>query len=126
MKIRMKDNSLRLRLSQTEVTHFHRHGEVKSTTRLGSDGSLTYALIVSKDQEVISASFRENEIRVNVPEKIATEWALTEQVGFDEEMPLGGEEKLFILVEKDFRCLQERPHEDESDAFPNPFEGSVC
>jgi len=52
-----------------------------------------------------------------------TTWATTDLVGLEHQIQLKGEEKLAILIEKDFKCLQERPGEDEEDMFPNPDEG---
>lgn len=44
-------------------------------------------------------------------------------VGFNNKMPLDNGEHLFLLVEKDFVCL-DNTFEDQSDNFPNP--NAVC
>lgn len=43
----MKDNSLRLRLTQTEVDRFGSEGKVRSTTRIGPmpEHALTYTFV---------------------------------------------------------------------------------
>ena len=43
----------------------------------------------------------------------------TRQVGIEHNQSIGDESALRILVEKDFRCLQPRSDDDESDNFPN-------
>ncbi|MEZ4932033.1 MAG: hypothetical protein R2788_07940 [Saprospiraceae bacterium] len=52
---------------------------------------------------------------------MATDWSRSDEVGLEDDMPLGDGNALHILVEKDFKCLTERS-EDESDLFPNPNE----
>ena len=42
-------------------------------------------------------------------------------MGISDDLFLENEDKLSILVEKDFKCLTDRS-EDESDMFPNPKE----
>lgn len=124
MKIRLKDNSLRLRLMQQEVEQFNREGKVTTTSQLGPSlvQTLSYSLIKDEEGDEVSATFIANHIKIYVPLEIAEKWMQDDQVGFEEQMPLDEGESLHILVEKDFRCLQARPHEEESDSFPNPLE----
>jgi hypothetical protein len=53
-----------------------------------------------------------------MPEHMAAEWAAPEKVGFD-----GVHDKLTLLIEKDFQCL-DNVEEDQTDNYPNP--ASVC
>lgn len=126
MKIRMKENTLRLRLSQLEVEEFKRQGKVSTITRLGpsSESFLRYSLQKDGSAKTVVTTFRRNEIIVLVPAKLADEWALTDKLGFEEQIPLNGKDHLYVLVEKDFQCLHKRPHEDETDSFPNPLENN--
>lgn len=121
MKIRIQGNSIRLRLSQSDVKHFAETGVVEDRIQFGlSPGeSLVYRLEQGNDRQ-FSASFSHNQIRVQVPADAGADWAATEQVGMESEIPLDGNTRLRILVEKDFKCLTERAGEDESDNFPNP------
>jgi len=41
-------------------------------------------------------------------------------VGFEERETLGADESLRILVEKDFKCVHDRSHEDETQALNRP------
>ncbi|QSE96051.1 DUF7009 family protein [Fulvivirga lutea] len=116
MKLRIQGNTLRLRLSKTEVDTFAQNGLVKEHTEFG-DTSLTY-LLESTDKKNVTATFEMNVIRIGVPESIKTQWTTTVQVGFDAIVKFG-KQKLEVLVEKDFQCLVPRK-EDESDLYVNP------
>ncbi len=111
MKLRIRDNSIRLRLTQSEVQLFHESGKVAATIHFG-DNQLVYAL-EKADCQALSASYNQNKICILVPTAMANTWATTEQVG----METDGDLK--ILVEKDFQCLVDRG-EDDTDTFPNP------
>ena len=121
MKLRTNKNSLRLRLSQKEVSNFQQFGSVEESVSFSDRHSdcLQYALIQA-DHDQISVTYNNNYIRIYVPIPIADTWCKSEQVGFDAKIPLKGEEFLFVLVEKDYQCLVDRPNEDESNNFPNP------
>lgn len=120
MKLRIKGNSIRLRLSQTEVNDFGTSGLCSDQTCLAG-GVLSYTLQRGTVTEV-TATLNQQHIVVEVPEAIARQWTEdASQVGFDHLQKVEGGEELRILVEKDFACLVDRPHEDESDNFPNPI-----
>lgn len=122
MKIRMSGNSIRLRLSQSEVTRFFEQGEVGEVVRFGENAALTYALRRETTPE-IRAGFANDCITVYVPTDMGNTWATSEQeVGLEHisRFATGEGGSLRILIEKDFKCLAERPGEDESDNFPNP------
>lgn len=123
MKIRIQGNSLRLRLSQSEVARFHETGQVTDGISFGAmpPVALTYKLERSSLPE-ITAGFSDNCISVYVPEEQAATWAVSEQeVGLEHLVRFDGSgHSLRVLIEKDFKCLAERSGEDESDNFPNP------
>ncbi len=50
-----------------------------------------------------------------MPELMANEWSNSEQVGFEY-----NKNGLYLLVEKDFKCL-DNVAEDQSDNYPNPL-----
>lgn len=114
MKIRISGNSVRLRLSQSEVLHFVSQGLVSDECHFGNE-KLTYQIAQYNGNEIV-ASLTGQTISVQVPENLAAHWDTDTRVGFDGRMANG----LFILIEKDFQCLKPRPNEDESDLFPNP------
>jgi hypothetical protein len=112
MKIRIKGNSLRYRLSKTDVERFFNNSYLEEHTAFGNS-VLTYALQVYGSDR-LSASFENNKIVVFVPGAMAKNWAATDDVGFDETIG-----SLYLLIEKDFQCL-DNTAEDQSDNYPNP------
>ena len=119
MKIRIKGNSLRYRLTRPEVEKFHQTGYLEEKIDFVGN-SLHYCLCITK-QEKLSASFYDNQITVYLPASGIEEWKTTEQIGFEDVMELeGSEETLHLLVEKDFTCL-DNVTEDQSDHYPNPL-----
>lgn len=123
MKLRIKGNTIRMRLTQGEVDEFRNTGRVTDTTAFSTRGtsSLEYALVTDENTMELSASFSDNRISINVPKTIAQNWTETEQVGFDNQEKEDELPTPYILVEKDFKCLHKRPNEDETDHFPNPL-----
>ena len=122
MKLRIKGNSIRLRLLRNEVERFAAAGQVSETIEFGAGPSsfLRYSLVVSPEATSQTAQFRGNEITITVPEKIARNWTASDQVGIESEQSLGDGESLTILIEKDFACLDRPDDPDREDAFPNP------
>lgn len=118
MKLRIKSDTLRLRLSQSEVERFKVEGRESDSIDFGSR-KLIYTIQVV-DQPEVTADYDADFIVVNVPPAIADNWTGSEQVGFDAVMSIDNERKLYILVEKDFQCLKPREGEDESDLFDHP------
>lgn len=119
MKIRIKGNSLRYRLTRPEVEKFYQTGYLEEKIDFVGN-SLHYSLCIT-NQEKLSASFYDNQITVYIPASKIEEWKTTEQIGFEDEMKLeSSEETLHLLVEKDFTCL-DKVTEDQSDHYPNPL-----
>ena len=126
MKIRIKGNTIRLRLSQLETQQLDNDGIVKESTTFGvqPDAHFFYALRLDETAKTITAVFLNNEIRVALPYPLGSNWIHTDLVGVSAEMPIGDGRFLSILIEKDFKCLTDREGEDETNNFPNPNE--VC
>ena len=128
MKLRMKNNSIRLRLTQSEVARFAETGRVTETIEFGLEPfqRFAYALRSDSETEEIQAVIESNRITVLIPKAQADEWTNTARIGMAGEQNIGAEKTLRLLVEKDFACLEPRPGEDERDAFPHPLEGKAC
>nr|WP_298789775.1 hypothetical protein [uncultured Allomuricauda sp.] len=118
MKIRIKGNSIRYRLTKTEVEAFCTTGYFSETTEF-NDHKLTYALKVSETKTHLDAEFVDDTITLIVPEAICKGWNINNQVGFEHTLALNNGNTLFLLVEKDFVCMDETI-EDQSDNYPNP------
>ena len=125
MKLRIRGNSIRLRLGKSEVAQLANGGSVHAAVRFSAAPSaqLTYSLLVSPTGKEISAQMVDSEIKVTVAEALARKWANSEEIGLKYEQRIDREESLAILIEKDFHSLEPKPDEDQSDSFANPFEG---
>ncbi len=124
MKLRIQGNSIRLRLKQREVQQLAQTGIVEDRVSFG-ESHLIYRLRAQSQAGHMHASFADHIIEVVVPVQQVAQWAHTEQVGMEHAQPLPQGAHLHILVEKDFKCLANRPGEDESDSFPHPAEGDM-
>ena len=120
MKLRVRDNSIRLRLSQSEVDTVASDGLVSATVPFSSGKKLVYCVESSPACVDPVAAFEDGEVSVRLPESTVKQWAGSEEVSIASEQDIGGGEILRILVEKDFACLAPREGEDESDMFPHP------
>ena len=111
MKLRIKANSIRLRLLRSEVEQFAMAGQFSEEIEFGTDRSsyLRYSLVTSPAAESIT-----------VPVAIANNWTSSDEVGIECEQPIGSGESLKILVEKDFECIDRPDDPDRADAYPNP------
>lgn len=119
MKLRMRHNSVRLRLTQAEVEKLKSEWRVEETVDFGSR-SLMYAVVASTEATELHADWDGGTLTVEIPQDAVETWATTPQVGLQGEQSVDGPgQTLRILVEKDFRCLEERLSED-ADTFPNP------
>ncbi len=105
MKLRIQGNSLRLRLSEAEVTQFADTGQVEETIAFSPDetNALRYILQQTSEQKV-SVRFITNTITVSIPVAMAQKWTNTDLTGFDDLIDLGTEKQLRIIVEKDLDC----------------------
>lgn len=112
MKIRIKDNSIRFRLTQSEVSELGQNGIISSFTEF-VDRPFIYA-IERTDDNLLSAAFIENKIVMKMPAAMVEELVSTDIVGFDGQAGL-----VKLLVEKDFVCI-DNTMEDQSDNYPNP------
>lgn len=121
MKLRIKGNSIRLRLTQAEVQRIAKRETVQDHLRFGRDTPpFTYALEVGPKASEITASYQAYSLLVTLPSEVARQWAESNQISLEETLSLDEDASLYVLVEKDFQCLHQRPNEDERDHFPNP------
>lgn len=122
MKIRIKGNSIRIRLTKTEVEDFSKNGFIEEKTEFGNN-HFSYRIESSVSHQVLTAAYIENRIVIYIPITIAKNWTSTDLVGFENKMDIGNNKHLFLLIEKDFVCL-DNTFEDQSDNYPNP--NAVC
>ena len=120
MKLRIRDNSVRLRLTRGEVDSLQTEGLVSARTGFPGGRSFSYLVESSPASVKPAAFFSDNVVTVRLPETAVLAWATSEQVSIDGELLLDDGDTLRILVEKDFACLAPREGEDEADMYPHP------
>ena len=119
MKLRIKGDSLRLRLAQGEMRALAERGEVTDQVSFPGGSALGYKVRIDRHSQEISATYKSNLIEILVPQALAERWCATELVTLSATETLGSGE-LRIVLEKDWACLAPREGEDESDNFPHP------
>ena len=124
--MRARGNSIRLRLTQSEVEQFSETGLVEEDIEFGGERKLIYALESSPEAETVKADFKDNRIVVIIPQNQAKRWANSNEVGIEVEQNIGGDRTLRLLIEKDFACLEIREGEEDADAFPHPSGNIKC
>ena len=118
MKLRIKGNSLRLRLTKSEVSKLATEGIIEEHIGFVNN-ELTYSIESSKTAHTITASFQSNAIRVIMPALLSEDWPTNDIISFDEYLDENDQQSLYILIEKDFKCIDVTT-EDQSDNFENP------
>ena len=126
MKLRIKGNSLRLRVSRSDTTRLMQTGRIEETILLGAedDAKLTYALEHSATTTELSVRYLPLEVTVMLSTEEARRWSDSDQVGCYRDIAIRGK-ILAVLVEKDFVCF-DGSDADNEDAFENPNTGQRC
>ena len=114
MKIRIKGNSVRLRLTKTEVATLCKTGRFEEKTHF-PNGVFTYALQAVNATDRIAASIRGNTIELLISKELIRDWSSNDRVGFAHNISLENNLELSLLVEKDLYAWMRR-----SDNYPNP------
>lgn len=127
MKLRIKENSLRFRVSRSDLASLIQTGRIEETIRFAPEhgATLTYALECSGAQKELSVRYRPQKVTVTLSLEEARKWSEGDEVGLYCTCKVGDGEVLELLVEKDFACLDGNDADNE-DAFPNPNHGVVC
>ena len=113
MKIRIKGNSLRYRLSKTDINTLAEKGYLAEYTDFGP---VKFAYAITKaDVPHLSATFHEHTITLQMPADMLSQWCNTDVIGFEY-----NDNGMYLLAEKDFQCL-DNVAEDQSDNYPNPL-----
>jgi len=113
MKIRINGNSVRFRLTRSDVKQLAITGRLEE--KVDFDGQLLIYAIRLGDSKELTSSFKNSTIMLFMPERMISDLADTDAVGFENR---NGD--LNLLVEKDFTCL-ENVAEDQGDNYPNPL-----
>jgi hypothetical protein len=121
MKLRIRDNTIRLRLKRAEVEQIASGQSIVEETHF-PESVLTYRL-EANGADKVSASFEGGNLAIRIPIDEARQWAQSDQVSIVAEQPIGDSGTLSLLIEKDFMCLSpghHRPDEDDVDTYAHP------
>ncbi len=122
MKLRIRDNSIRLRLTKSEIQSLQDVGRVAAKTDFPAGDAFEYILRLDERCESSTATLSARSIEIVLPDIAARDWAASDEVSFRGEQAVEGGD-LTLLVEKDFACLSPRDDEEESDMFEHPEAG---
>jgi hypothetical protein len=127
MKMRINGNSLRLRVSRSEVTRLLKQDRLEETIHFAPEAGATliYALEQSPAVDAPTTRYSHNAVTVLIPADQARVWCTTDQVGIEKDIDLGRFGTLTLLIEKDFACL-DRSDEENEDTFANPSASTLC
>jgi hypothetical protein len=115
MKLRFRENTLRLRVNRREVERLAAGEAVEEKVSFPNGAYLRY--ILDTESEEPAVSFREGVIRVTAPPAQVQDWAHGESIGIHFHLPA---DKLIlkVSVEKDLQCVDGPPDELDPDCFP--------
>jgi hypothetical protein len=114
MKLRFKDNTLRLRLNQREVQALASGAAVEQCILFPGNASLGYTLHSAPQS---AATFENGSIDIYAREREVQAWAESEDIGLYYQFPAAGV-MLKVAIEKDLECIDGPPEERDADAFP--------
>jgi hypothetical protein len=123
MKLRFRENSLRLRLNRAEVENLAAGGSLEELVEFPGNVRLSYVL-ESSAESTPAVSFQDGVIRVSAPDWEVKDWAKTDAIGLYFHVPAGAK-ALKVAIEKDLECVDGSPEEHDPDAFPRPA-GKIC
>ncbi len=106
MKLRLEENSLRLRLSEAEVREFAATGRVAQTIAFGPGAGQTFTYALERLPEAnpapaVQLRYETGALAIEVPASVARQWADTENIGFKGQILVAEGQELRIVVEKD-------------------------
>jgi hypothetical protein len=127
MKIRIQGNSLRLRVSRSELAHFQAGGRVQETIRFAEapEAKLTYALESAVQLSPVRVRYGFHEVTIILSRDQARVLGAENEVGVYSNVDIGSAGSLEVIVEKDFASLDRRDEQNQ-DTFANPHAGGIC
>jgi hypothetical protein len=127
MKLRINGDSLRLRVSRSEVARLLAGDCLEETIHFTPEAAAKFTYALQQDRLVgrPTVQYTQNRVEVLIPADQANAWGITDQVGIAEDISLGNLGSLTLLIEKDFACL-DRSEKDNADTFPNPNGSAAC
>ncbi len=117
MKLRIRENTLRIRITQTELENLGKGTLVESAIHFPNGTLLSYGLQATENEST-TIQFVENNIQISLG-SLDVETMLDDKIVGIQSMHALESGTLDLLIEKDFNCLHKRGIED-ADTFPNP------
>ena len=117
MKIRIRGNSVRFRLTKDEVEQLCIEKSIEERTNFSSLDFI-YAVKVAETEQ-LDIHFSNNKITLEISNALIENWETKNRVGFSHSVATSNGKTIDVLLEKDFTCLEDRG-EDESNNYPNP------
>jgi len=123
MKLRFRQNSVRLRVNKREVQTLAAGTPLEERIQFPGDARLAYVLgsITGPTPQV---SFEEGTLRVAAPRDRVVDWANSDSIGMYFDLPANGT-SLRLAIEKDLECIEGPEEERDPDAFPRA-DGKKC
>jgi hypothetical protein len=100
MKLWIRGNSIRLRLSKTELAKLAEKGMVEDAVRFSSEQRLRYAIEV-RPTGAVTVQFSGTELVVTLPKTRLDLWVRENEVSVEGSQPIGGGKVLQVVLEKD-------------------------
>ena len=116
MKLRCREDSLRLRVNRREVEELASGAVLEEQVHFPGNVRFTYVLDASRD-ELPQASFDNGVLRVSAPQRRVRQWAASGEIGIYFELESNGT-SLRVAIEKDLECVDGPPEERDPHAFP--------
>lgn len=116
MKLRFRNNSLRLRLNRREAETIAA-GLALSEQIVFPEGSTFSYILEATPRLHPEASFQLGVIRIGAPAMHLKNWAAGSEIGIYFDLP-AKDSVLKIAIEKDLECIDAPPEERDADAFP--------
>lgn len=124
MKLRIKGDSIRLRVSRSELQRLADGQVIEEIVHL-TGGNFGYALGSSTQVTATTASFCDGRIALLISDAELAKWLDESEVGIYPSVSTASDRLLEFTIEKDFACL-DRSEEENSDTFANPHSVVVC
>jgi len=116
MKLRLRGNSVRLRLNQREVEALAAGRVLSEGVLFPAGNSFVYTLEPSA-ASTPAVSFRDGVICIKAPASTLHEWATNDSIGLYFDLP-GIGSSLKVTIEKDLECVNESAEERDPYAYP--------
>jgi hypothetical protein len=124
MKVRISGNKIRFRLRKQEVSALEEKGTLTEVLEFGSSaGDQLIFILQSSESPESKIEFNLGTTTVLLPKGVAEELSQTDRVGFDFDINTGMDKSVYVLIEKDFNCL-DGSDADNEDTYANPNEQS--